>query len=447
MTTSPTRIGMAYLCVVSLMVASFPRTAQPQDEKDEILGSITGKVFDGDSRAPLSNVVVQAHAITSNRSLTSATTDERGAFFISDAPASLYTFTLVHEGVDYPVSQRLDARAGMTFLLDSCLRLDKEAKTASVIPGDCAAELIAQAQVVTIGPHRFLAPSKAQGQSPGEPLSLFPPDESPGEESPETEAGQDTSATEEMEPQSAEPDMAESPAGETGAPDLVNDPGADSTTDASGEDDHSHSAETDSHGLDIHHDELECLQHDQFPLVDSAIRPGTEVAVCRVYFRSDKYPDFYYVEASEIPETPEDFRAILPKPSLETERVIYYVEAVDTEYEIYQTPEADPPVVDDACRRDPGAYYAGENPEIVVGATSAGAAAVPPGFQALGITGFISAAGVTTAVTAAAAAGGAAAGGLSTGLIVVVTGAAVAGGGTIVNEVVNDGAANEASTP
>lgn len=148
--------------------------------------------------------------------------------------------------------------------------------------------------------------------------------------------------------------------------------------------------------------------------------------MCRVYFRSDKYPDFYYVEASEIPETPEDFRAILPKPSPETERVIYYVEAVDTEYEIYQTPEADPAVVDDACRRDPGAYYMGENPEIVVGATSAGAAAVPPGFQALGITGFISAAGVTTAVTAAAAAGGAAAGGLSTGLIVVVTGAAVA---------------------
>jgi hypothetical protein len=435
MTISSTRIGLAYLCVVSLMVAGFARPAQPEDE---IVGSISGKVFDGDSRAPLSNVVVQAHAITSNRSLTSATTDERGVFFISDAPASIYAFTLVHEGVDYPVSQRLDARAGMTFLLDSCLRLDKEAKTASVIPGDCAAELIAQAQVVTIGPHRFLAPS----QSRGEPLSLFPPDENPGEESPETEPSEDTSATEEMEPQSADPDLAE--------PDLTGDPAADSTPDPS--EDATGAPETDGiesdpHGLDIHHDELECLQHDQFPLVDSAIRPGTEVAVCRVYFRSDKYPDFYYVEASEIPETPEDFRAILPKPSLETERVIYYVEAVDTEYEIYQTPEANPAVVDDACRRDPGAYYMGENPEIVVGATSAGAAAVPPGFQALGITGFISAAGVTTAVTAAAAAGGAAAGGLSTGLIVIVTGAAVAGGGTIVNEVVNDGGSNEASNP
>ena len=71
MTTSPTRIGLAYLCVVSLIVAGFARPAQPEDE---IVGSISGKVFDGDSRAPLSNVVVQAHAITSNRNLTSATT-------------------------------------------------------------------------------------------------------------------------------------------------------------------------------------------------------------------------------------------------------------------------------------------------------------------------------------------------------------------------------------
>ena len=410
MTTSATRIGLAYVCVASLMVIGFPRAAHPQGE---IVGSITGKVFDSDSRTPLSNVVVQAHAITSNRTLASATTDERGTFFISDAPASIYAFTLVHEGVDYPVTERLDARTGMAFLLDSCLRLDKDAKTASVIPGNCAAELIAQAQVVTIGPHRFLAPSQSQG----EPVSLFPSDE----ESTETEPSEETSEGTE----SAEPDPNN---------DLANE-----------RTDHTHETESDSHGLDIDHDELQCLQHDQFPLVDSAIRPGFDVEVCRVYFRSDKYPDFYYVEATEVPETIEDFRAILPKPSLETERIIYYVEAVNSQYEIFQTPEADPPVVDDACRRDPGAYFQEGTPEIVVGATSAGAAAVPPGFQALGITGFISAAGVTTAVTAAAAAGGAAAGGLSTGLIIVVTGAAVAGGGAIVNEVAGED--NEASSP
>lgn len=434
MTTSPTRIGFAYLCAVSMMVAGFPRVAHPQNE---IVGSITGKVFDGD-HAPLANVVVKAHAMTTNRSLASTTTNERGAFLISDAPASIYALTLTHEGVDYPVSQRIDARAGMTFLLDNCLRLDKQTKTASVIPGDCAGELIAQAKVVTIGPHRFLAVPQE-----GEPLSLFPDEpEGPGPEGPEGEdPGIEAPTDEVMDPQSPGPDLAE--------PDADGDPDADVTYEPLEDEGELDGIDTDAPGLQIAHDGIECLQHDQFPLVDSAVTPGPEVAVCRVYFRSDKYPDFYFVEANEVPETPEDFRAILPKPSPETARVIYYVEAVNEEFEIFQTPENDPEVVDDACTRDPAGYYQGADaPSIVVGATTAGAAAVPPGFQALGITGFISAAGVTTAVTAAAAAGGAAAGaGISTGLIVVVSGAAVAGGGAVVNNVVNNGGENEASTP
>ena len=418
MTGSPMRSGLAYLCAASLLVAGFPRPALSQAE---IVGSITGKVFDADSRTPLSHVVVQAHAVTSRQNLTRTTTDERGTFFISDAPASIYAFTLVHDGVDYPVIQRLDARAGMTFLLESCLRLDKETKTASVMAGDCASELIAETQVVTIGPHRFLRPIP---QSEGEPLSLFPPDEAnepgPRQSGPEEE----TAETKTLEPGAAEPDPPEQ---ELGQPDAT---------------------ESSSPGLVIEHSALECLQHDQFPLVDSVVRPGPDVEVCRVYFRSDKYPDFYYVDAKIIPETPEDFRAILPKPSPETERIIYYVEAVDNLYQISQTAEADPEVTDDACRRDPEAYYQEGTPEIVVGATSAGAAAVPPGFQALGITGFISAAGVSSAVTVAAAAGGAAAGaaGLSTGLIIVVSGAAVATGGAVVTTVTGNDE-NEASTP
>lgn len=426
MTRSPMRSGLAYLCAASLLVAGSPRPALSQAE---IVGSITGKVFDADSRTPLSHVVVQAHAVTSRQNLTRTTTDERGTFFISDAPASIYAFTLVHDGVDYPVIQRLDARAGMTFLLESCLRLDKETKTASVMAGDCASELIAETQVVTIGPHRFLRPTR---QSEGEPLSLFPPDEANGPEPRQSGPKEETAETKTLEPGAAEPDLLdqdlpEQDSSEAGQPDAT---------------------ESSSPGLVIEHSALECLQHDQFPLVDSVVRPGPDVEVCRVYFRSDKYPDFYYVDAKVIPETPEDFRAILPKPSPETERIIYYVEAVDNLYQISQTSEADPEVTDDACRRDPEAYYQEGTPEIVVGATSTGAAAVPPGFQALGITGFISAAGVSSAVTVAAAAGGAAAGaaGLSTGLIIVVSGAAVATGGAVVTTVTGNDE-NEASTP
>jgi hypothetical protein len=165
--------------------------------------------------------------------------------------------------------------------------------------------------------------------------------------------------------------------------------------------------ESSASGPIIEHSELECLNHDEFPQVDSVIRPGDQVEVSRVYFRSDKYPDFYYV------------------------------------FNTAQTEEHDPEVTDDSCRRDPAGYYEG-TPEIVVGATTAGATAVPPGFQALGITGFISAAGVTTAAAAAAAGGAAAGAGLSTGLVLVVTGAAVATGGTVVVTTTNN---DEASPP
>ena len=329
------------------------------------------------------------------------------------------------------MAERLDARAGMIFLLESCFRLDKSAKTASVMPGNCNSELLAQAQVVTIGPHRFLTQ-----QSPiGEPLSPFP--ESPQTNLPDTPSGGEGPER----PEGVESELALEP-----EPEPTNDM-LDPTSPNVAEPDVRQMVEANPNGPTIEHSEIECLNHDQFPHIDSTITPGENVEVTRVYFRSDKYPDFYYVEATDLElETPDQFRAILPKPSPETERIIYYVETVDRSYNTAQTPEHDPPINDDACERDPGAYYQ-ENPEIVVGATSAGAAAVPPGFQALGITSFISAAGVTTAVTAAAVGGGAAAGaGLTTGLVLVVSGAAVATGGTVV-VTTGGGGDDEASPP
>ena len=434
MTTSRLRFAVALICAASLLAIGVPVPARSQSA--QIMGSITGKVFDADSRTPLSNVTVRAHAITSNQSLRASTTDGHGSFFVPDAPAAIYTFTLVHQGVEYPVTERLDARAGMTFLLESCFRLDKGAKTASVILGNCSSELVAQALVVTIGPHRFLSQ-----QSPiGEPLSPFP--ESPQTNGPDTpsiggeglEGAEGTEQELELEPQST-PES---------TPQSTND-ALDPTSSDVTEPHVPEMVEANPNGPTIEHSEIECLNHDQFPHIDSTITPGENVEVSRVYFRSDKYPDFYYVEAKGLDlETPDQFRAILPKPSPETERIIYYVEAVDRSYNTAQTAEHDPPISDDSCERDPGAYYQ-DTPEIIVGATTAGAAAVPPGFQALGITSFISAAGVTSAVAAAAIGGGAAAGaGLTTGLVIVVSGAAVVTGGAVV---VTTGGDEEASPP
>lgn len=102
----------------------------------------------------------------------------------------------------------------------------------------------------------------------------------------------------------------------------------------------------------IDHTGIECLSHDHFPKVDAGIRPGDRVQTSRVYFRSDKYPDFYYIEMSKEHPTVDDFEAILPKPGPETERIIYYLESVDTNFDNLQTPEFAPEVIDsDECAR------------------------------------------------------------------------------------------------
>ena len=173
----------------------------------------------------------------------------------------------------------------------------------------------------------------------------------------------------------------------------------------------------------IDHDAIQCLSHEHFPQVDAGIRPGDMVQTSRVYFRSDKYPDFYYVEMTKEHPTIDDFEAILPKPGPETEHIIYYLESVDTNFDSLQTPEYSPEVIDaDECsRRGPPAWYDGD-PSIVVGATQTGAAAIPPGFQAIGITGFVNSLGVLSSV------GGSAGGvfGLTAGAVLVVGGGAAA---------------------
>ncbi len=174
----------------------------------------------------------------------------------------------------------------------------------------------------------------------------------------------------------------------------------------------------------IEHPGIECLTQDHYPRVDAGIRPGDEVQTSRVYFRSDKYADFYYIEMTKEHPTIDDFQGILPKPGPETERIIYYLESVDTNFDNLQTPEFAPEVIDaEECRRRGApAWFEGE-PSIVVGATTPGAAAIPPGVQAVGITGFLNSLGVLTTI------GGGAAGGVvgsTAGAVLIVGGGAAA---------------------
>jgi len=170
------------------------------------------------------------------------------------------------------------------------------------------------------------------------------------------------------------------------------------------------------------HKAIECWPRDEFLLLRAAFQPGLEVMGAKVYFRSDKYPDFYYVNLQLEPTG--GGQAVMPKPSAETESIIYYLEMVTRSYSSARNEEHNPPVTEsgECRRRDPlAAWFTGDSPNIVVGATRIGAAAIPPGFEATGITGFINAAGV------AAGAGG----GLGAAPVIVALGAAGATAGVI----------------
>jgi hypothetical protein len=160
-----------------------------------------------------------------------------------------------------------------------------------------------------------------------------------------------------------------------------------------------------------------------YPVIEATIPTGTDLKSAKVYFRSDKYPKYYFVEMTREANV---LRSVLPKPSPETEHIIYYIEAVDVYFN--NAIDAEHRVeISDQCERlssrddDPIPV----DPGIIVGATEAGAPALPPGFEAAGIIGSLSSAGLLSGlgggpgVGTAAIIGGAAAG--VGGAAVVVT--------------------------
>jgi hypothetical protein len=162
----------------------------------------------------------------------------------------------------------------------------------------------------------------------------------------------------------------------------------------------------------IQHVALECIEPGTFAVVLSGIDPEREIQTAKVYFRSSLYPDFYYVEMRHEDDR---FVAVLPQPSPDTPKVVYYVEAVDLLFNSSRSAEFDP-IVGKCKKRPDGAYIPGDDPKIIVGAVTAGSSALPPGFSAAGIIGTVSAAGISsglgggigagTAIASAAAAAG-----------------------------------------
>ena len=79
------------------------------------------------------------------------------------------------------------------------------------------------------------------------------------------------------------------------------------------------------------HAGLECIAPGRFAVVLSGIDPSAEIQTAKVYFRSQLYPDFYWVAMTYEEGR---FVAILPQATPETPRVIYYLEAIDQAFEV-----------------------------------------------------------------------------------------------------------------
>jgi hypothetical protein len=121
------------------------------------------------------------------------------------------------------------------------------------------------------------------------------------------------------------------------------------------------------------------------------VDPGIDVRSAKVYFRSDTYPKFYYIE---MKPSGAGLRSVLPRPSAETERIVYYIETVDVTFASIVGAEQVLEVRTDCVEEEKGEEVASLPPEITVGSVEAGSPAIPPGFEAAGIIGTIASTGV-----------------------------------------------------
>ena len=163
------------------------------------------------------------------------------------------------------------------------------------------------------------------------------------------------------------------------------------------------------------HEPLECISPGEYPVVSADFEWGTEVRTAKVYFRSGDYPRFYYVAMKPNGAA---HLATLPMPSPDTKELVYYLEAVDLTFASRVSVEHVVAVREDCWRRPEPMARAG-NPEIVIGALDAGAAALPPGFETVGIIGTVSSLGIASGFG----------GGSGIGTTIVVGGLVAAGAG------------------
>ena len=81
-------------------------------------------------------VTVTGRQLATNATFVSELSDEMGEYAIRETPVGTYEFTLRHEGVDYPVKQRLDLNVQLDYVAELCFVIDREEQVAWMAADD-----------------------------------------------------------------------------------------------------------------------------------------------------------------------------------------------------------------------------------------------------------------------------------------------------------------------
>ena len=81
----------------------------------------------------LPDVSVVARQLSSNTRFTSDFSNQDGEYTIKESPIGAFDFTLLHEGVEYPIRQHLDLNVELSYIAELCFVVDREEKKAWMI--------------------------------------------------------------------------------------------------------------------------------------------------------------------------------------------------------------------------------------------------------------------------------------------------------------------------
>ena len=145
-----------------VLVLSMPAIVSSQAQEVDNLGFVLGRVYEVDKEAyrayiedarvqdidfdeSLANldaeefldrradIIVTARQLSSNQQFSSRFTDVDGEYMIREAPVGTFEFTLLHEGLAYPVRQRLDLNVQLSYVAELCFVVDPEEQVAWMV--------------------------------------------------------------------------------------------------------------------------------------------------------------------------------------------------------------------------------------------------------------------------------------------------------------------------